>query len=905
MHRQRSRRRTRPIHISAVLIAGVAGAALAQQPPEDERHAIKVEVTGSNIRRPDTDSALPVQILTREDILRSGAATSAELLSKVSANILGFNDQVSIGEFARPGLSSANLRGIGDGSTLVLLNGRRIANYAFSGGAVDLNAIPLTAIDRVEILKDGASAIYGTDAIAGVVNFILRKDFEGFEATGHGAWTEHGGADQRQAIVSAGYGDLSTDRFNVFATISYRKEDALRAVDRPFSRTGYIPAEGINQLSGASFPANIQLPSGRLVNPAVATGCAPPASIPATLPGSPVPVCGYDFPGTIDIIPPVERTGAVARATFQVDADNQLFAEANYAYNRFVLRNSPAAVFQGPGISSVPVAYPATGPYYPTEFAAANGISGDVNLRYRTVPLGLETDATDTKAWRGIAGAEGAVWGWSYGTAITYSENRQTDRLVSGYVSLQRFIPALAGGLINPFGPSGAEGDALLASTQIVGDQHHAKASTLDFDVKASKEIYALPGGPLAIAFGGEARRERLDNVYSQAWTSGDILGVGSNQQSTSGARTVEALFVEASVPVVKGFEAQIAARYDHYGDFGDTTNPKIALRWQPARSLLLRTSWGTGFRAPTLYDLFTPVSYGGSPSADQRDPLRCPITHLPADCPGAFLNSFRTASGGNPSLRPEESEQFNAGIVWEPVTGLSLSSDYWKINKRDVIAALNTAVVFGQFDRYAQTNIIRGPVDPNFPDLPGPIETVVLTNQNLGNLRTSGIDVDVKWRGPVTSIGAFGLGLDATYVLTWAEQLDGIHYMSSLARNGFGIIGPVPRWKHYATLNWDYGHWGATLAQTYQSGYVDANVDRTGRPLAVAPRSVGSYEVWDLQERYSGFQNTTIALGVKNVMDRAPPFSNQTFTRQIGYDPKYADPRGRIFYARLTYTFK
>jgi iron complex outermembrane receptor protein len=413
-----------------------------------------------------------------------------------------------------------------------------------------------------------------------------------------------------------------------------------------------------------------------------------------------------------------------------------------------------------------------------------------------------------------------------------------------------------------------------------------------------------LPGGPLAIAFGGEARRERLDNVYSQAWTSGDILGVGSNQQSTSGARTVEALFVEASVPVVKGFEAQIAARYDHYGDFGDTTNPKIALRWQPARSLLLRTSWGTGFRAPTLYDLFTPVSYGGSPSADQRDPLRCPITHLPTDCPGAFLNSFRTASGGNPSLRPEESEQFNAGVVWEPVTGLSLSSDYWKINKRDVIAALNTAVVFGQFDRYAQTNIIRGPVDPNFPDLPGPIETVVLTSQNLGNLRTSGIDVDAKWRGPVTSIGAFALGLAGTYVLTWAQQLDGINYTSSLGRTGFGIIGPVPRWKHYATLDWEYGRWGATLAQTYQSGYVDANVDRTGRPLAVAPRSVSSYEVWDLQGRYGGFQSTTIALGVKNVMDRAPPFSNQTFTRQIGYDPKYADPRGRIFYARLTYTF-
>jgi iron complex outermembrane receptor protein len=435
MHRKRARAHTLRVRHSAALIAGVAVAALAQQPADDSRGAIRIEVTGSNIPRSESESALPVQVLTRGEIGRSGATTTAELLSKVSANILGFNDQLSIGEFVQPGLSSANLRGIGSGSTLVLLNGRRVANYAFSGGAVDVNTIPLSAIDRVEILKDGASAIYGTDAIAGVINFILRKDFKGFEATGYGAWTEHGGADQRQAIVSAGYGDLSTDRFNIFATLSYQKEDAVRAIYRPFSRTGYIPAEGINQLSGASFPANIRLPSGLFLNPAAATGCAPPASIPANLFSQLVPICGYDFPSTIDIIPPVERTGAVSRATFQVDADNQLFAEANYTYNRFVLRNSPASIFQGPGVSAAPVLYPAGGPYYPTEFAPANGIVGNLNLRYRTAPLGPETDAIDTRGLRVVAGAEGVAWGWSYGTAIIYSENRQTDRFESGYVS--------------------------------------------------------------------------------------------------------------------------------------------------------------------------------------------------------------------------------------------------------------------------------------------------------------------------------------------------------------------------------------------------------------------------------------------------------------------------------------
>ena len=903
MHRKRRLRHSDRIRCSAALLAGVVGAALAQQPAEDVGGPIRVEVTGSRIPRPDAESALPVQILTRDDILRSGSTTTAELLGIVSANVLGFNDQLSIGNAVRPGLSSANLRGIGDGSTLVLLNGRRVANYAFDGGTVDLNSIPLSAIERVEILKDGASAIYGTDAIAGVVNFILRKDFRGFEATGYGAWTEHGGADARQAIVSAGHGELTTDRFNVFAALSYQKDDALHGLDRPFSRTGYIPSEGVNQLSGVSFPSNIQARPGVLVNPGFATGCAPPTSIPVHISGlSQVPFCGYDFPSAIDIIPPVERTGVVGRATLQVSGDSQLFAEANYAYNRFIFRNSPAAAFQTS--PSSPVVYPVGGPYYPTEFAAANGITGDLNLRFRTVQLGPQTNATDTKALRVVAGAEGTAWSWSYNTAIAYSENRQTDRFVSGYVSQQRFLPALATGLINPFGPSGAEGDTLLASTQVVGDTHHGRGTTLGIDAKASKEIYELPGGPLAIALGGEARREKLANTYLPVWTSGDVLGIAGNQQSADGSRRVAALFVEASIPLARGFEAQIAARYDHYNDFGGTTNPKVALRWQPVRRLLLRTSWGTGFRAPTLYDLFTPSSRGVVTGASLQDPIRCPITGLPVDCPGAFNGVFQSTSGGNPRLQPEKSEQFNGGVVWEPIAGLSLNIDYWKINKSNVIGKVDASVIFGNFDRYAPTNIVRGPVDPNFPALPGPIETVLLNEENLGDLRTSGLDAAAYWRGPSTPIGTFGFGLDGTYVLSWDEQLDGIHFTSGLGRKGSAIAGPVPRWKHHATLDWEYGPWGATLGETYQSGYVDANVDRLGAPLAVPPRSVGTYDVWDVQGRYSGLGNAKIALGVKNLMDRAPPFSNQPFTRQIGYDPVYADPRGRTYYARLTLVF-
>src|SRR6185312_406244 len=396
------------------------------------------------------------------------------------------------------------------------------------------------------------------------------------------------------------------------------------------------------------------------------------------------------------------------------------------------------------------------------------------------------------------------VRSWRYSSAITYSENRQTDRFVSGYVSQARFLPALATGLINPFGPSGADGDALLAASQIVDDVHQAKASTLAIDAKASTDLLALPQGLLSVAVGGELRRERLDNAYSPVFTSGDVLGVGGSQQSAAGARTVGALFVEGIVPLARDVEAQIAARYDHYSDFGATTNPKVALRWQPMRTLLLRASWGTGFRAPTLYDLFTPLTQSAVFGASLQDPLRCPVTGLPSDCPGRFGDAFPSAAGGNRSLGPERSEQTNAGIAWEPIRGLSLDVDYWKINERDVIGTLNAAVVFADFDRYSQTNIVRRPVDPNFPALPGPIEMVLLNEQNLGDLRTSGVDVGARWSTTLPRIGALSVGFDGSYVLKWDEQLDGIHDTSTLGRKIAGINGPVPRWKHHASLDWE-----------------------------------------------------------------------------------------------------
>ena len=882
----------------AYALGSIPSPAAAQPDPDEPRGSIRVEVTGSHIVRTDAESALPVQVITRAEIERSGSTTVAELMSKVSANVLGFNDQVSVGDPTMPGLSSVNLRGLGDGSTLVLLNGRRVANYAFNGSAVDVNSIPLAAVDRVEILKDGASAIYGTDAIAGVVNFILRKDFTGAELTGFGSVTQHGGGDQWQGIATVGMGDLAKDSYNLFVSATWQKDEALDASQRPFARTGYIPAEGVIRLSPATFPANIfnvAATPPQLFNPSFASGCAPPASLPATSARTPGDACGYDGAALAKIIPTAERLSAYSRATLQASANQQLVAEAAYASNRMTFSIAPTDALTSPNFASV--IYPAGGPYYPTEFANANGISGDLNLAYRTAPLGNRISQVDTSAWRAVMGAEGELALWSYGAAVSYSQTDQSQSLTSGYVSLQKTLDALATGLVNPFGASGPEGNALLAAAQVTGESHSAKGTTVEFDFKTSKDVYMLPGGPLAIALGAEARREQLDNGFAPFVASGDLLGISFAQQSVSGSRNAQALFVEASVPVGYSVEAQLAVRYDHYSDFGGTTNPKVALRWQPVKSLLLRTSWGTGFRAPPLYDLYTPKQ--GTFVLFEEDPVRCPVTQAAQDC---VLHP--AVSGGNPALKPETSEQFNAGVVLEPVSGLSLALDYWKINQSNVIGALDPSTIFANFAYYAPTNIIRGPVDPAYPNLPGPIDMVVLTQQNLGNVRTSGIDVDVRWRGRPTEMGRVGFSLNGTYLIDWKAQPDGLNYESGVGRNSAFVAGPFPRWKHYTSLDWEQGAWAATIAQTYQSGYEDANIysPRVAPPL---PRRVSSYEVWDLQGRYTGFRNATIVLGIKNAFDRDPPFTNQQWWAQVGYDPSYADPRGRAFYARLTYAFK
>jgi len=918
------------IALMHVLGAGLASSvatlpAMAQQSAQTKE---RIEVTGSNIKRIEGETALPVTVISREEIDKTGATTAAELLETVSAiGAGGYSLASGIGEGGRPGNTSVSLRGLGDTNTLILLNGRRLANYAFSitGGATNLNQIPISAIERVEVLKDGASAIYGTDAIGGVINFILRKDFQGVEVSAYGTHTENGGGNQRRYSGLLGFGDLNKQRFNVLVNLDYQKDDALRAAQRPFAATGIRPDMGFTLTSSRAYPANFTF-GGRNYNVSAANGCVPAlGSYQIDSAGNPAPTrlnCRYDFTSVIDIYPPSERKGLFTRGAFQILNDHQLFAEYHLQKNEitYAISETPTVPNNGPLI------YPANGPFYPTSFLAANGQTirptGPLPFTWRTKPTGRRTDRVDTEEQRLVAGAQGLLAGWDYNTAFAHSESKASDNYIDGYVSENRLRAILSTGRINIFSTAPLPQDQvdLLQPAKILEKVREAKTKVDAVDFKASKELMQMAAGPLALAVGAEHRKENLKDANAPVLTSGDVLGGSGNFQDQNASRKVTGVFGELSVPILRNLEAQLAVRYDKYSDFGNTTNPKLALRYTPTRELLLRSSYSTGFRAPTLSDLFYP-QFQGNTAGSHSDPIRCPgDTALP----GGFVQQgeecniqFNSLNGGNPALKPERSKQWTLGAVFEPSNVMSLGLDYWAIHRRDSIGAIGDGTVFdqyavadpltaqGYFIRYPRAATGGGcvndlPGQPGTPaNVPCAISQVVALQQNLGKYNVTGIDVTGTGRFPASRFGRVSLRFDGTYIITYRyQQAKEAPYIDNV-----GLLttdnGAISRWRHYATLSWSSGPWGASVSQSFVLGYADDT--SLGNP----PRRVAPSETYNLQGSWTGWRGLTVNLGIHNLFDRDPPASANSQNFQAGYDARNTDPRGRTYYAQIKYMFK
>jgi len=891
--------------VLGVACALCALGAAAQTPAASPATSERIEVTGSNIKRVEGETALPVTVISREEIQRTGATTAYELMQFVAANnSLG---NVSVGSVIGTtsfSAQTASLRGLGGGRTLVLINGKRVNGFAgeINGvQGVNLSVIPITAVERIEVLKDGASAVYGSDAIAGVINFILRSDYRGGEATAfYGTPTRSGGGKEERYSGALGFGDLDRDRFNVFFALEYDKQHHLDQVDRNFSNTSVRDDIGLIGISSNTFPGRVA--TGGIGVPS-APNCAPSIYFNDSVSG--LVGCFYDpaaDPG-VQSIPDTTTKHAFASGKLRLTPSWQLYGHGLYAEdeNRFKIQPVPISrvLFYGPN-SDIPMAITLqpTSPFYPHALAAAAGVDGQpLDIRYRAYENGARDTADRNKGGQVVGGIQGSIGSWDTDLSYTYSQGKVTETLNGGFPLASRILPLLNSGQVNLFGYNTPAVQQQLIATNFNGPTFSGKSTSEGVQAKASSEIFQLPAGALAIAVGAEERREKLDESASAELASGDITGYGGNIKSVSGSRNITAFYAEANVPIVKTLEANVALRTDRYSDFGRTNNPKVSLRWQPNRDVLVRSSYGTGFLAPSLYQLYNP-QIGSVTQSGVSDPIRCPVTgDQGQDC----VTQFPVTLGGNPQLQPETSEQITAGVVLEPSSAWSVSADYFKIRLSNTITnGVPVDTILADLAQYG-SYVTRGPVQPQFPNLPGPITNIRQTFVNLGNTHIEGVDVEAHYRWPRQGWGRLRFDISGTYYIRYDVQATDGSY-GGIVSNAFQspVTGVVPRWKHYASFTWDRGPWTASVANNFQSSYVDVNPDLNGNL-----REVGSMSLYDVQGSYSGIRHVTLTLGVKNVLDSNPPMTNQRIYFQAGYDPSYYDARARFVYGSLTYSFK
>lgn len=927
------------IAVSAALaigLTGVATNALAQTTQQLDR----VEVTGSSIKRIGAETALPVQTITREEIQRTGASNVEQLMQTVSANLSSnslTNSSASSGTTL--GISAISLRGLGSQRTLVLINGRRISPYGYGftndSVSVDVNSIPLAAIDRVEILKDGASAIYGSDAIAGVVNFILRREYSGLEATAEYGAARHDSGSVARASATFGYGDLAKDRFNAFAVVSYQKERALFGRDRRFASSGINVDNQNDTSSGNTFPANVAAIDGSAGgNPSYPNCPRPYATLSPLFEAAGVQTCRFDPSPILSLFPEAERYGIFSQGRFDLTPNIQLFAEASFYRNEQRTRIQPTPISDqftiplnnplanqfpynafvggaplGPGeVSGIPystILLTSASPFYPTAFVQqqTGGATPDLLVRWRASAVGNRDTTDKSEASRLVLGARGTVFSrWDYDTALLYSKSEVKQTVNDGFVQLTRIMPLLNSGAINFFGSQTPAGQAALDATKFFGDTLKTETSLLSLSGTVSTQLGQLPGGPLGLALGAEGRREDYKLDPALVLQQGDLTGYGGNFFPVDRDRNVYAVFAEVAVPILRSLELNAAVRYDDYEGVGSSVNPKVGLRFQPIPEVLLRASAGKGFRAPSLLDLHAPQTTGVTPPG-LNDPIRCPITGSLLDC----VTQFPITNGGNTALEPEKSRNVTAGVVFEPINNVSLAFDYFNIKIEQLITqGIPAATILSDLNRYSSL-ITRGASTTfNGMTIPGAIIDIDQTNINLGKAYLVGVDVDLRAATPVTTYGRLGFSLNGTYLSKYDVQNPDGSFSTALDTANSSTGGVTVRWRHYAAATWTYGPLALTFAQQFQKKYNDlpGTFETTGPGFV--PRKVGAYEIYHLHGVYTGLRNLTLTLGVRNLFDKDPPYTNaggQT-SFQAGYDPLYVDPRGRFLYARVSYKF-
>jgi iron complex outermembrane receptor protein len=863
--------------------AGALGATLLAQPAfaqADDAAIQKVVVTGSAIKRIDGETSVPVTVLKMSDLKKEGITTVEQVLNNISASQATQGTSQSVG-LSTGGASFADLRGIGANKTLVLLNGRRLANNALDSSAPDLNMIPFAAIERVEVLRDGASSLYGSDAVGGVINFITRKDFTGGIATIGADTPKADGGFSKNANVAFGTGNVDTDGFNLFGVVDFQKQNSVSGTQRSYNTR--FPGG----LSSSTTPANY-VQNGVTSNPLALSG-AGCASAPLLVSNGGTG-CQITTSPYVDYVPKSERATGLFKGTFKLPEGHELGLE--YLISRSAVSTTIAPVPYGALTMNSTLADGSANPYYPT-----TAEPGTLTAKWRDTPNGPRTDENVNRQQRFVASLQGNVAGWDYQTALTYNENKVALNLTGGYTNGDIINAGVLDGIINPFGEQSAAGAALLQSAGLNGTLQTAKGTTEGLDFNASREFgdWFGAGRNTALAIGAQAQHEKFTSAANTAYAEKVIASTGVDPYTMSaGSRNVYALFGELNMPITKELDVTAAVRYDKYSDFGNTTNPKVSFRYQPTKKVLLRGSYSTGFRAPSLYEINAANTYTNT--SQQNDPVLCTATAT-----STCKQQFQAMYGGNKNLTPEKSKNATFGLLLEPIDNLTLGADLWFIKLENQIGQLAEDDVFNDATKYAALfhRNAAGELATDGSQCPNPTTCgyVDLRTQNLGDLITNGVDLTATYRYRTPGYGVFNFGMNSTWIHKYEYQNEaGGVWNSSLGT--YSGNAPVFRWQNTASVNWTLGQWSAGLTGHYKTGYSEPGYEDEGTHQVPSYVTADTFISWTQPKGYA------LTFGIRNLADRAPPLSYQTTTFQSGYDPRFTDVLGRTYYVRASYSF-
>ena len=951
--------------VLAVAMAFGSQAAFAQDAaPATAQPVQKVFVTGSNIKRADKEGSSPVQTVTTKQIQASGANTVAELLATIPAFGAGKTVDSVDGGFSN-GAATASLRGLGSSSTLVLLNGRRITASAYAdpnqgkSAVYDLNSIPLSAIERVEIFKDGASAVYGSDAIAGVINFITKTDFNGLQLSANASANDDGEYGRQNVNGVWGFGDLEEKGWSGFVAFDVSKRQSTTIKDqKDVENAKYADIQGrlnpfSSSLSSSPFFYKEKAPGSLSFYNSYADranvinrlDCDPSQQITGdrtahnltatdTLVGR--TFCNFDTNQYAEVQGKGKDGNVLSRFTFKLNNTTEGFAEAAYSRTeryfigapRAIRSTAPTTVFTNGGVpSQFQVVLPVGHPDNP--FANARSAVG-----FR---LDQSTNASENinESYRLLAGLRGSVGTWDWESAVLWNRAERTSR---NYGML--YLPTMQ--RIMTENRSIADTIADPTATRDVEDTGFAQVK--QFDAKASTTIGKLPGGDIGLAFGGEIRQEQIGLTPDQATQRGDIIGLANS--SADGSRTVKSAFVELRTPFLDNFEMDFAGRYDKYPTMKKFV-PKAGFKWTARDWLTFRGTYAQGFRAPAL----TQVSPGGVQSFQTvTDTLRCPdgTNPLPGADQADCSRGISSMSSATPDLKPERSRSLSFGTIIQPTKDLDILIDWYRIKKVDETALLGAGTVIDHPDLYPgrvirdtnQNNWLRdanGNLIPNS----GAITQVNRAYVNQGSTEVSGVDLEVTHRLALGDMGRVTTTLNWSYLDEYrrAEAPGDVAANTAGSRGGISdwaiSAGDNPRNRGSLSVNWTRGDHSVTGIANYVGSVsllrrTDNDVTYeapycyygSGQPagaysLGGLPKfsnyypnlndcKVKEWATFDMNYNSSGFKNLVLSLNIKNLFDEKAPYdpSYGTASNLIGYNSQLHNGMGRYFRVTATYTF-